>query len=1357
MAVLALGLLFTAAGSAAGTAAGGTLLGLTAASIGATVGGVVGSSIGSYVDSTFIFPAIFGRGSSTLYGPKISDIQLTTSSPGSPMNKCFGRQIRLPGTVIWMSPLDQHTTQNDVSGGGGGMFGKGGSSQTVDTFTYTISVGVAICEGPINGIRKIWADGQLIYDSGVVDKRLTSITFYQGTADQLPDPLIQATEGSSLVPAFINTAYVVIQDFNIGDWGQRVPNFTFLVEEREQCLLADVIEEIWERAGRPLSEVDVTYVRDVEVIGYNLSGPQSAIKVLEPLLMAYDVISQEVNGIVHFRHRRDSLPVVIPANSLAAYEEGTTDPIRALKITDSPGFDLPGQVVVSYLDPGYSWQKQSQSANTFASPAPTTQTLDVPLVMFANDAKALAQRILWGAWAERDMVEFTMTPSQLHVLESDLLTITADGQTLNMRVTNIKMGNNFVYEVEATTEQEQVLTQTAIADVPIIPADPSPLAARVHNLVIMEIPVLPFNDKGLYFTWAVCRGQAGDPWKNGQKLEATEPGLGWQDDLLTPDGYVDQFDYGARGEGYMGICQSVLPPTGPVGYFDLVTTVVITMFNGQLTPVLDGSTYLGKWNAVTNHPTITSGVGTRGDYYRVLVGFGSNTQNIDGTTIWVGNDIIYFNGSQWVNLGNITPESSEDVFTGKNLLYVGKADGTGEVIQFYNASLVAPATYQISKLLRGRMGTEDRMASHGGGEYAVLLDASNQVHTIGYVKAFGATHYHKALPAGAKLRSATEVPATRLCRSISPFSPVQIKGARNLGTGDIYISWIRRTDGWETMFGGPDAQPSDYPTVYPIEAYDVEIYQVAGTNPIRTLRAGATGTGPVANLPSISYTNAMQIADDLGFNGYPSEVESQAFAYWPMDTLTGSSVIANPLATGDITLTGSYTVGQPGLLFGSTSTAIQFSGGSASGSIDWPNPSAYTFECLVEPFWASGTLGYNPCLAMLKSITGTMVWEIHIDQSYGHIGIHNQYGDFSTVVTGIAQNVPFLLTVEFGTNANYEATVMTDNPYVYLRLDEAIGTNANDSSGHGLSFTYANCILGTAGALTGDADTAVTTNGTTSYVSRNTLDLSATSTVSVEFWVWLNANAISGQSQMLFEVSDGTGPNGSCGVFEASDGVSLELYCTGATGATAVTYPRFSAAAWHHIVAVFDMNGGAAGIKLYVDSVLQTQNATLTAATNSNNFSASLPVFLMARDGTSQFTAGILDDTAIYTGELAGVAVSDHYNAGKFGPVAGGHIIVSVNGAVQGSFDLSSFDTITDFAQFDLAVGTNIGGDPYIGLVDEVSLYATALGPAVIFDHNVLATTLIIGELEVIVYQINPNLKPFNKGRGTPSVRTRIY
>ena len=82
-----------------------------------------------------------------------------------------------------------------------------------------------------------------------------------------------------------------------------------------------------------------------------------------------------------------------------------------------------------------------------------------------------------------------------------------------------------------------------------------------------------------------------------------------------------------------------------------------TAINNALTGVLQ---FEGTWNANTNTPSLSSGVGTSGDYYIISV---AGTTNLDGITDWAIGDWAVFANTTWTKIdnsqvGNVTGSGS---------------------------------------------------------------------------------------------------------------------------------------------------------------------------------------------------------------------------------------------------------------------------------------------------------------------------------------------------------------------------------------------------------------------------------------------------------------------------------------------------------------------------------------------------------------------------------------------------------------------------------------------------------------------------------------------------------------------------
>lgn len=213
-------LVLTAAASAA-TASFGS--GFVAGFAGAAITGVAALA-GQAVDSR-----LFGMDTTlpATQGPRLDDLTLQTSTYGKTIPVLYGT-ARMAGNVIWSRPIKETavTTTHTSSGGKGG----GGTvSQDQTTYQYSVSIAIAICEGAIDEVLRVWADAKLLdpENAGAVAYRL-----YKGDEDQLPDPFIEGFEGIGKTPAYRGLAYVVIEDFPLFDYGNRIPNFTFEVKKR---------------------------------------------------------------------------------------------------------------------------------------------------------------------------------------------------------------------------------------------------------------------------------------------------------------------------------------------------------------------------------------------------------------------------------------------------------------------------------------------------------------------------------------------------------------------------------------------------------------------------------------------------------------------------------------------------------------------------------------------------------------------------------------------------------------------------------------------------------------------------------------------------------------------------------------------------------------------------------------------------------------------------------------------------------------------------------------------------------------------------------------------------------------------
>lgn len=198
-------LLLSAAGAAVGAGFGGTVLGLS----GAVIGRAVGATIGRAIDQR-----VLGAGSEPVDVGRIDRLRLTGAGEGGAIGQIWGR-MRVGGQVIWATQFTETVRRRRT--------GKGAPKPKVNEYSYSVSLAIALCDGELLRVGRIWADGNEI---SALD---FNMRFYPGSETQLPDPLIEAVEGAGKAPAYRGLAYVVIEDLELSAYGNRVPQFSFEV------------------------------------------------------------------------------------------------------------------------------------------------------------------------------------------------------------------------------------------------------------------------------------------------------------------------------------------------------------------------------------------------------------------------------------------------------------------------------------------------------------------------------------------------------------------------------------------------------------------------------------------------------------------------------------------------------------------------------------------------------------------------------------------------------------------------------------------------------------------------------------------------------------------------------------------------------------------------------------------------------------------------------------------------------------------------------------------------------------------------------------------------------------------------
>ena len=199
-------------------AAGATVGGLFGP-VGAMIGRAAGALAGNLIDRSII------SGWTTVEGTPLESARIPGAQEGTAISRVYGT-ARVGGTLIWATRFIEEVTEE--------RSGSKATGPRIETFSYFANFAVGICQGPIAGIRRIWADGQELDQVGL------EIRIHSGGEGQDPDPLIAAKQGSGNTPAYRGLAYAVFERLPLDRFGNRIPVLQFEVIAHKGDLEKDI-------------------------------------------------------------------------------------------------------------------------------------------------------------------------------------------------------------------------------------------------------------------------------------------------------------------------------------------------------------------------------------------------------------------------------------------------------------------------------------------------------------------------------------------------------------------------------------------------------------------------------------------------------------------------------------------------------------------------------------------------------------------------------------------------------------------------------------------------------------------------------------------------------------------------------------------------------------------------------------------------------------------------------------------------------------------------------------------------------------------------------------------------------------
>ena len=489
--------------------------------IGAVQGFAVGWSLGGVVDP----PA-----GPNVIGPRLNDKKVITSTYGEQIPLVYGPENRLSGNVIWSTGLLE--TENEEESGG-----KGGGGSTTTTYSYRISFAINLAVFG-TAISRIWANNKLIYDVAnavitlpiVDDVNGQTVTkaygthaifeelhFYNGSAIQIADSVIESYKGVGNTPAYRHNCYAVIKDMQLADFGNRLPNIEVELSGHTTITVGEIIHDICGRVNVPnTSVIGLTQ----EVHGYVVGRASNASGAITPLAMAYHFDIAEQRGQVRFVKRAQAMKAVIPIEDMGC-RGGSDNPINPIRHRIGSTLDMPKEISVSFADLDLDYQTNSQRALRDQGSAENIRAVEFPLTLTADEGRQIADRLLWSPWAARKSAQFRVSDKWVRRDPGDILGISVSDQIVPYKMIREIRGDNGILDIEMQRDDPELYNSAATGSSGTLPENTVRYPGETR-LIIMDMPIVRDLDDNNGFYWAVTAESSG--WRGSRVLRSSDGG-----------------------------------------------------------------------------------------------------------------------------------------------------------------------------------------------------------------------------------------------------------------------------------------------------------------------------------------------------------------------------------------------------------------------------------------------------------------------------------------------------------------------------------------------------------------------------------------------------------------------------------------------------------------------------------------------------------------------------------------------------------------------------------------------------------------------------------------------------------------
>lgn len=288
--------------------------------------------------------------------------------------------------------------------------------------------------------------------------------------------------------------------------------------------LSEIVLDLHERAGLTSGQANVSALTPL-VLGYCISKQQDVRSNITPLQSAYYFDAVEQAGVVTYVLRGGDPVASIPANDLAAQEQGRGTPPALVTIKRMQEVDLPAIVYVTYANPDNDYQTGTQMSQRQVTMSQLVNTVDCTAISMEDlKGKQSSGTLLVAAWIER--MQFTiLTSMKWAFLEpTDVVLVTDENLTYEFRIMSKSDLANGIVQFDGVATMSGIWQQQSVSGSGSGFAPSTPPTIEPVSFLPLNLPLITDTDPYPNGFYAAAALQVAGTWLGAQLYESTDGG-----------------------------------------------------------------------------------------------------------------------------------------------------------------------------------------------------------------------------------------------------------------------------------------------------------------------------------------------------------------------------------------------------------------------------------------------------------------------------------------------------------------------------------------------------------------------------------------------------------------------------------------------------------------------------------------------------------------------------------------------------------------------------------------------------------------------------------------------------------------